>query len=199
MPSDEILRLRVTLKGRPVRTYTFNQEQVTIGRDPDADVFLDNPGISREHLRLEANGDGTYQVVDLGSANGTLLNEVPVVKQRVENNDVLRIGKYSLWVTYEEDRRGRHADGASVATGTDEGTTVLSFTELQGMIENARRSEAQAGLGPDLKAIPGGPGAGHAPQAWWGGRRFALVAFALGALVGAAAATAVCLGLQFKP
>ena len=55
MPEGKVLTLRLSMMGRPVRSYTFGKPTVTVGRDPDADVFIDNPGVSREHLRFEAH------------------------------------------------------------------------------------------------------------------------------------------------
>jgi predicted component of type VI protein secretion system len=47
-------------------------EAVTLGRGPESPVLLDRTGISREHLRLHAEGDGLF-ITDL-SSNGTWLN-----------------------------------------------------------------------------------------------------------------------------
>ena len=69
MPQEHVLSLRLALMGRPVRSYVFGKPVILVGRDPEADVFIDNPGVSREHIRLELNPEGEYEVVDLGSAN----------------------------------------------------------------------------------------------------------------------------------
>ncbi|MEP7028136.1 MAG: FHA domain-containing protein, partial [Candidatus Eisenbacteria bacterium] len=90
--AEQLLKLRVTLKGRPVRAYSFKKECVTVGRNPESDVFLDNPGISRDHCKLEQTPSGLYLVHDLDSANGVFVNEVQVARQPLMNNDVLRIG-----------------------------------------------------------------------------------------------------------
>lgn len=48
--------------------------QVTIGRSRDNDVHLDDPEVSRHHARLVAQ-NGTFTIEDLGSQNGTFVNE----------------------------------------------------------------------------------------------------------------------------
>ena len=48
-----------------------------VGRDPASGVWLDVPGVSRRHARLIVRGDQAT-LEDLGSTNGTLLDDVPV-------------------------------------------------------------------------------------------------------------------------
>jgi len=142
MSGSKLMKIRVSLKGRPIKSYTFNQDVIMIGRNPEADIFLDNPGISREHLRLEMTSRGFYAAEDLGSANGTYLNDQPIKREYLMNNDVVRIGKFSLWVSYEEDRR-ESEESIHPQASTFEGTTVLSADELEGMMTTAKETETE--------------------------------------------------------
>jgi pSer/pThr/pTyr-binding forkhead associated (FHA) protein len=142
MSGSKLMKVRVSLKGRPIKSYTFNQDVIMIGRNPEADIFLDNPGISREHLRLEMTSRGFYAAEDLGSANGTVLNDQPIKREYLMNNDVVRIGKFSLWVSYEEDRR-ESEESIHPQASTFEGTTVLSADELEGMMTTAKEAETE--------------------------------------------------------
>jgi len=141
MPGERLLKIRVLLKGRPYKTFVFNKEVITVGRNPEADVFLDNPGISREHLQLYATPHGTYAVEDLNSANGTFVNDVVCRKQNLLDNDIVRVGKFSLWITYGQERRQDDGMRARASSTASEGTTVLSRAELKEMIVNARKAE----------------------------------------------------------
>jgi len=140
MSGERILKLRVMLKGRPVRSYVFKKEVITVGRNPESDIYLDNPGVSRDHLRIVLTPHGTYAVEDLGSANGTFINDVIVRRQNILDNDVIRLGKFSLWATYEQERRG---DGAarSAPPSAHEGTMVLTTSELEEVIHQAHTAE----------------------------------------------------------
>lgn len=142
MSGSKLMKIRVSLKGRPIKSYTLQQDVIMIGRSPEADIFLDNPGISREHLRLEMTSRGFFAAEDLGSANGTFLNDQPIKREYLMNNDVIRIGKFSLWVSYEEDRRGTEVPHASPGP-VFEGTTVLSAEELEGMMTTSKEVERQ--------------------------------------------------------
>jgi predicted component of type VI protein secretion system len=153
MAGKKLLKVRVSLKGRPINSFTFNKDVVLVGRNPEADIFLDNAGISREHLKLEMTTRGLYAVEDLGSANGTFLNDQPIKREYLMNNDVIRVGKFSMWVAYEEDRRGM-GDARPDSSQTLVGTTVLSPDELEEMIHHAQEAEREAPAAPPSRPVP---------------------------------------------
>jgi len=175
----EVLKVRLSLKGRPMKVCTFQKEVVTVGRDPDSDIYLDNPGISRHHLRLERCAEG-YYAEDLESANGTFLNDAPIRKALVRHDDVIRVGKFSLWMTYEKDRRRQELDAQTVSPNSIQGTTVLSTTEIEDMIARAREVEP----GPPVTEEPDEVEASSPVR----GRlaSVALLGFCVGASLGAA-------------
>jgi pSer/pThr/pTyr-binding forkhead associated (FHA) protein len=144
MPEENLIRIRLSLKGRPIKSYCFNQDVITIGRDPGADVYLDNPGISREHCRLERLPNGHYCVKDSNSANGTFLNDDRVETALVYNSDVLHISKYSLWLSFDRDRRG--AEGATkerkVAPQNAQETMMLSTDEIERLMSQSKSQES---------------------------------------------------------
>lgn len=144
MPQEHVLSLRLALMGRPVRSYVFGKPVIHVGRDPEADVFIDNPGVSREHLRLELNPEGEYEVVDLGSANGTLLNDMPVkVKIPLRTGDTVRMGKYTMTVSYEQDRREMRGGDAPPKADAENHTMVLSREELTRLHERQLKAEVE--------------------------------------------------------
>jgi hypothetical protein len=145
---EKLLRIRVTLKGRPVRALAFNKDCITVGRDPGADIYLDNPGISREHCRILLASNGLYKIKDLGSANGMFVNDKQVDVHHIINNDVVFVGKFALWFCYDEDRRGEQNAARRLASTQDEGTTVLRTTELNEMIEGLRVAESSRPADP---------------------------------------------------
>lgn len=139
MSAAKLLKIRLSLKGRPIRAYVFDQECVLVGRNPDADIFLDNSGISRDHLKIERTAQG-YMVEDLNSANGTFVNDRQVKREYLAHEDVVRIGKFSLWVSLEEDRRGNTARVATSPIAL-EGTTILRTQELDEMMHTVRETD----------------------------------------------------------
>lgn len=66
-----------------------------IGREPNCELRLDNLNISRRHARI-CWTKGRFEVEDLGSSNGTLLNGKPVDRQQLMPQDEVVIGKFSI-------------------------------------------------------------------------------------------------------
>ena len=81
--------------GRPGETYPLDRERLTIGRSPEADIFLDDVTVSRRHAHLLRQGKG-FAIKDEGSLNGTFVNRRRVDSKLLEDGDELQIGKYKL-------------------------------------------------------------------------------------------------------
>lgn len=182
MSEGNLLKLRLSLMGRPVRNFTFDKPVISIGRDPGSDVFVDNPGVSRDHFRLEKTPAGEYQLVDLGSANGTFVNDQMVHTAVVKNNDVVRFGKYTLWVGYDTDRRASGGESRKTSAATEQHTMVLSRAELGNLLETSKEREIHPVAPPAAIAPP--PAVSPAPPAPIAA---IVVSFLLGAALGAGA------------
>ena len=85
--------------GRVGETFPLEGERLSIGRQPEADIFLDDVTVSRDHALL-VRRDSSYYLDDCGSLNGTYVNRERVDSHRLADGDELQIGKYKL--TYLE-------------------------------------------------------------------------------------------------
>jgi len=81
--------------GRAGESFPVESERMTIGRSPDANVFLDDVTVSRNHALLVKRRDGLY-IDDLGSLNGTYVNRRRIESHKLSSGDELQIGKYKL-------------------------------------------------------------------------------------------------------
>jgi hypothetical protein len=183
-----VLTLRLSLMGREVKSYTFGKPEITIGRDPEADVFIDNPGISREHLRIERTATGAYEAVDLGSANGSFFNDEPLAgRMPLRDGDRIRVGKFTLTAGYDSDRRETMTHAPIPAADADQSTMVLTKDDLAKVLELQRKAEVTPPIPPPAvaKALgkDGSESAGLVPK------RVAIIAaivgYAIGAITGA--------------
>jgi hypothetical protein len=53
--------------------YSLSADSVVLGRSPEADIYIDDSGVSRRHLEISTRGSTIY-AVDLGSTNGSYVN-----------------------------------------------------------------------------------------------------------------------------
>jgi two-component system cell cycle response regulator len=100
--------------------FNLNPGETVVGRNPDCAIPLDFSGISRRHFTVEVSEAGAT-VSDLGSANGTYLNnqklESPTLLKR---GDVIKIGSIAMKylpkgdperLTYDKLHEEAHTDG----------------------------------------------------------------------------------------
>ena len=85
--------------GRSGEIFEVKGERMAIGRSPEAELFLDDVTVSRNHALLVRRRDGLY-IDDLGSLNGTYVNRRRIESHKLTDGDELQIGKYKL--TYLE-------------------------------------------------------------------------------------------------
>ena len=81
--------------GRSGEAFVLGGERMTIGRSPEAEVFLDDVTVSRNHALLVRRRDGLY-IDDLGSLNGTYVNRRRIESHKLQDGDELQVGKYKL-------------------------------------------------------------------------------------------------------
>ncbi len=75
--------------------WSLDRESSVIGRLSGSEIEIQDPGASRRHAEIRRQGED-YVVVDLGSTNGTLLNDSPVSQATLEDGDRITIGRTVL-------------------------------------------------------------------------------------------------------
>ena len=75
--------------------FLLDTDQVTAGRHPDSDIFLDDVTVSRRHAVFRRTSDG-YLVQDVGSLNGTYVNRDRIDEVQLYGGDEVQIGKFRL-------------------------------------------------------------------------------------------------------
>jgi pSer/pThr/pTyr-binding forkhead associated (FHA) protein len=93
LPSEVYLEI---LSGdREGEMFPITHKTVTIGRDPQCDLHLPDPYISRKHCQIVFRGDH-FTVVDLGSLNKTRVKEKEYIQKNLKDGYLLNIGKTQL-------------------------------------------------------------------------------------------------------
>ncbi len=73
----------------------LDAQEVSIGRHPKSDIFLDDVTVSRRHATVNRVGAG-YHVSDAGSLNGTYVNQARVETAALNDGDEVQVGKFKL-------------------------------------------------------------------------------------------------------
>lgn len=92
--------------------YVLKADVVTAGRHPDSDIFLDDVSVSRRHAEFR-RVPGGFEVVDVGSLNGTYVNRETIDSSPLAGGDEIQIGKFRL--VYLTGQHDNAADGSLTA------------------------------------------------------------------------------------
>lgn len=81
--------------GREGEEAILDADLLTVGRDPENHLFLDDVTVSRHHARVVRAAAG-FVVEDLNSLNGTYVNRSRIERHQLVDGDELQIGKFKL-------------------------------------------------------------------------------------------------------
>ncbi|KOU19584.1 ABC transporter ATPase [Streptomyces sp. WM6372] len=116
-------RRPTTVRPLPART------AVRIGRAPANDLVIDDLVVSRRHAELRALADGTYEIADLGSHNGTFLNGTRTERAPVTEGDIIGIGHTALCLV-----------GDQLQEYVDTGEISLDVEDLAVTVDHGRKT-----------------------------------------------------------
>jgi diguanylate cyclase (GGDEF)-like protein len=71
--------------------YVLTEVPLLIGRGPDCNIRIHDSSVSRHHVRIQFDVDAFY-MTDLGSTNGTFVNDAHVTGCKLKDGDYLRVG-----------------------------------------------------------------------------------------------------------
>jgi pSer/pThr/pTyr-binding forkhead associated (FHA) protein len=75
--------------------FLLDSDEVSAGRHPDSDIFLDDVTVSRKHATFRREGD-VFMMRDVGSLNGTYVNRDRIEEVALRTRDEVQIGKFRL-------------------------------------------------------------------------------------------------------
>jgi len=131
----------------------INKPVMKVGRRPGNDIILSERCVSGHHAEIRDLGNGEFEIVDLGSYNGTIVNGRKVQRERIKAGDVIEFGQLrtqiggstdpdvagKLTVTVEE--LSQEVDRLSVQRDT----CRYSLSQLQGEHERLEQAAREAG------------------------------------------------------
>lgn len=111
-------KIHIINKDGRVTNFPLNKDDITIGRSKDSDIVLTDHTVSRIHSRLVKTEEG-YVLKDLGSYNGTLVNERPIQSILLKHNDQIKIGLIKLIYFDQEETPPAPADSLMLTSEGD--------------------------------------------------------------------------------
>ncbi len=85
-------RLVMRAGPQPGQTFVLDQDSLTLGRDPDNEIAIGDPQVSRQHARITRQG-GLTVIEDAGSTNGTFVNGLRLAgPHTLTDGDVISLG-----------------------------------------------------------------------------------------------------------
>src|SRR4051812_43984144 len=90
-------QLIATVQGVEVKHVFLHKDRTTLGRKPENDIVLDTMVVSGRHCAFELHGIADVFIEDLGSTNGTYVND-HMVKSRTKlaDGDVIAVGPFRI-------------------------------------------------------------------------------------------------------
>ncbi|MFF9088402.1 FHA domain-containing protein [Streptomyces sp. NPDC014991] len=113
---------------RPASVRPLPERAIRIGRSPDNDQIVQDLIVSRRHAELRALADGTYEIADLGSHNGTYLNGRRVTRAPVLPGDIIGIGHSAFSLV-----------GGELQEYVDTGEVSLDVQDLTVTVDRGRK------------------------------------------------------------
>lgn len=98
-------RLLVTAGPSKDAVIPLTLEESSVGRDPNNVVAISDPSVSRKHCLVRREGDDRFQIRDLESRNGTLVNGVAIKEYWLRHGDEIATGDSAFVFLVEEDER----------------------------------------------------------------------------------------------
>jgi pSer/pThr/pTyr-binding forkhead associated (FHA) protein len=129
-----MLRILLKFDKKVLREIESTREQITIGRDAENNVHIDNIAVSGKHARI-TKGPDHYFIEDLNSLNGTFVNQEKITKRVLKENDAITIGKHTLVISFK--KRGDKIQGKKMSE--IERTYKLETEQHKKMLKKQRK------------------------------------------------------------
>ena len=138
-------KLILTFNKQVIREYPFDKDGITVGRNEDNAIVIDNLAVSGFHARIDRAGS-EYILTDLQSTNGTFVNDQKVASHKLSHGDNIVIGKHVLlFLASDSDR----VQGGKEETKLPLDRTVVLDTVKQRELLSKQKVVSQAPRAPE--------------------------------------------------
>lgn len=155
VPSGAVEALRLENEGRQSaslvvisggeigREYPLDGPSALLGRTDEAQVQIASRSVSRRHAevvrKVSPQGGEEFTVRDLGSTNGTLVNNVPVREARLHNGDKIQTGDIILKFVLQDALEARFSREVHRLIHFDQLTGLMTMESFRRVLDDAIR------------------------------------------------------------
>jgi ABC-type multidrug transport system ATPase subunit/pSer/pThr/pTyr-binding forkhead associated (FHA) protein len=114
----------------PTSKVRIQSKVMKIGRRPDNDIVVSDLGVSKQHAELRMSPTGRYQIIDMGSHNGTFVNGNRINQAELKDNDIIAIGHATYRLV-----------GGELIEYVDDGRATFEAHELQVVVHDGHKDK----------------------------------------------------------
>ncbi|MCL2504405.1 MAG: FHA domain-containing protein [Coriobacteriia bacterium] len=81
---------------QPGGHFFLDRARITVGRDPESGIFLNDMTVSRDHAVISVEAEDTVRIRDVGSLNGTFINGVLAEEATLREGDIIQVGTFQM-------------------------------------------------------------------------------------------------------
>jgi pSer/pThr/pTyr-binding forkhead associated (FHA) protein len=133
-------RMILTFNKQVIKEYPLLKESLTIGRNEDNTVVIDNLAVSGYHARVDPAGSD-FILTDLQSTNGTFVNDEKVASHKLQHGDKVIVGKHVL--LFVSSAKGKSAAAEDEKMDMDK-TMMLDTAKQRELLSQQKGAPAEA-------------------------------------------------------
>ena len=92
--------------------FLLDSPDTSIGRSSESDVVLDDVTVSRKHANIRRTGE-RFELIDLGSLNGTYVNNNSIARATLTSGDEIQFGKFHMLFVQNSKRNSQNSSNNS--------------------------------------------------------------------------------------
>lgn len=94
-------KLTLSFKGRVLKIFPVLQGEMVIGNSPACTIHIDSLALAEQHAIVSTSQSESH-IRDLGSEDGTYVNNTRIQEHKLKDGDIIRVGKHTLTYAFDE-------------------------------------------------------------------------------------------------
>lgn len=123
-------RLVQLKNNKQVAEINLGTQEISFGKDEGNTIRLETPGIAGRQAFIKRIGN-EYILTDASGNNSTLLNDEPIITERLQHNDIIKMAQFTYQVELDEFQQMLDALSSSLKDGKDVDDFSVTFSTAQ--------------------------------------------------------------------